>query len=103
MTIVPSAPAWAEIFAAPSFERTLANMNKAVSFGAYRALLDLMLWDKASVFDPLMAQLGYDINDNSSDVTTPSGIGNVACQAVLDFRHTDGSNQLSDLTPSGVP
>jgi hypothetical protein len=81
----------------------LANKNKAVSFAAYRALLDLMPWDKASVFDPLMAQLGYDTNDNSSDVTTPSGIGNVACQAVLDFRHTDGSNQLGDLTPSGVP
>jgi hypothetical protein len=50
-----------------------------------------------------MAELGYDINDTSTDVTTPSGIGNVACAAVLDFRRNDGSNQLGNLSPSGVP
>ena len=27
----------------------------------------------------------------------------VACAAVLDFRHSDGSNQLGDMTASGVP
>jgi hypothetical protein len=65
--------------------------------------VDLFPSDKASVFDPLMAELGYDINDTSTDVTTPSGIGNVACAAVLDFRRNDGSNQLGNLSPSGVP
>jgi hypothetical protein len=39
----------------------------------------------------------------SSNTETPSGVGNVACAAVLDFRHNDGSNQLGNLTASGVP
>jgi hypothetical protein len=46
-----------------------------------------------------MTSLGYDPNDNSTDITTPTGIGNVACGAVLNFRHHDGSNQLADLHP----
>jgi uncharacterized protein DUF6851/vanadium-dependent haloperoxidase-like protein len=87
----------------PQKERTLDNKNKAISFAAYRAAVDLLPGDKAKVFDALMAQLGYDINDTSADTRTPSGIGNVACAAVLAFRHNDGSNQLGNLTPSGVP
>jgi hypothetical protein len=87
----------------PKNERTLANKNKAISFAAYRAAVDLFPGDKTTVFDALMAHLGYDSNDTSMDTTTPSGIGNVACTAVLDFRHADGSNQLGNMTPSGVP
>ena len=87
----------------PRNERTRANKNKAISFAAYRAAVDLLPGDKTTVFDALMAHLGYDINDTSMDTTTPSGIGNVACTAVLDFRHADGSNQLGNMTPSGVP
>src|SRR5437870_3317892 len=37
-----------------------ANKNKAISFAAYRAAVDLFPVDKATVFDPLMASLGYD-------------------------------------------
>jgi Domain of unknown function (DUF6851)/VCPO second helical-bundle domain len=87
----------------PRTERWIGNKNKAVSFAAYRAAVDLFPADKASVFDPLMAQLGYDPNDTSTDFLTPSGIGNVACAAVLTLRHNDGSNQLGNLTSSGAP
>src|SRR5579859_7384360 len=87
----------------PKWEHTDANKGKAISFAAYRAAVDLFPADKATVFDPLMAALGYDPTDQSTDVTTPSGIGNVACKAVLTFRHDDGSNQLGNLTTSGVP
>jgi hypothetical protein len=83
----------------PAAERTLQNKKKAISFAAYRALVDLFPIDQASVYDPLMASLGYDPSDLSIDVTTPQGIGNVACAAVLAFRHHDGSNQLGDLHP----
>jgi hypothetical protein len=83
--------------------RTLANKNKAISFAAYRAAVDLFPREKIKSFDPLMASLGYDADDISTDTRTPSGIGNVACAAVLAFRHTDGSNQLGDLTASGIP
>src|SRR5450759_29320 len=47
--------------------------------------------------DALMNQLGYDKTDVSQDLSTPQGVGNVAAQAVLDFCHHDGSNQLGDL------
>jgi hypothetical protein len=35
--------------------------------------------------------------DHSTDIETPTGIGNVTCAAVLEFRHHDRSNQLGDL------
>ena len=84
-------------------KRNKANKNKAISFAAYRAAVDLLPGDKATVFDPLMMKLRYDANDISTDTSTPSGVGNVACAAVLNFRHNDGSNQLGNLTASGVP
>ena len=87
----------------PRSERSLANKNEALSFAFYRAAVDLFPGDKIAVFDPLMAKHGYDIGNTSTDVSTPAGIGNVACNAVLTFRHSDGSNQLGNLTPSGVP
>jgi len=79
----------------PEAERTIANKNEAISFAAYRALLDIVPGDKTSVYDPLIVALGYDPNDVSMDLTKPDGIGNVACAAVLNFRHSDGSNQLN--------
>lgn len=79
----------------PAAERTLANKQKAVSYAAYRALLDLLPIDKATLYDPLMRSLGYDPSDQSTDTTTPQGVGNVACAAVLAYRHNDGSNQLN--------
>jgi hypothetical protein len=86
----------------PPAERTLANKRRAVSFAAYRAAVDLFPAGKTTVFDPLMASLGYHPHDQSIDPTTPTGIGNRAARAVLDFRHRDGSNQLGD-EPGGTP
>ena len=83
----------------PKPERTEANKEKAVTFAAYRALVDLFPGQRMMKFDPLMLELGFDRYGTSSDVRTSSGIGNVACRAVLDFRHHDGANQLADLNP----
>ena len=44
-----------------------------------------------------MRQLGYDSNDSSTDIETPTGIGNVACGPVPEFRRHDKSNQLADV------
>jgi hypothetical protein len=73
-------------------ERTLANKNKAISYAAYRVLTDLFRdATNGSFYNNQMSDLGYtDLNDSS----TPAVIGNTAAQAVLDFRHNDGSNQL---------
>jgi hypothetical protein len=89
----------------PAAERTLANTIRALSFAAYRAAVDLFPASASSVFDPLMRGLGYDPGDLSADVSTPTGIGNVAARAVLDFRHRDGANQLGDEVGAvpGVP
>src|ERR1700722_4347217 len=81
----------------PASERTLANKEQAISYAAFRALVDVLPVDTNSVYIPLMKQLGYDPNDNSTDIETPTGIGNVACAAVLEYRHHDKSNQLGDL------
>src|SRR5437660_830484 len=81
----------------PSSERINSNKEKAISYAAFRALSDVLPVDTNAVYIPLMKRLGYDTNDNSTDIETPVGIGNVACAAVLEFRHHDKSNQLGDL------
>ncbi|MBV9183061.1 MAG: phosphoesterase [Acidobacteria bacterium] len=87
----------------PQSERTLANKNAAISFAAYRAAVDLFPGDKVTVFDELMAALGYDINNNATDPATPAGVGNLSCEAILRLAHGDGSNQLGNMTASGTP
>lgn len=85
----------------PDFEHTNANKEKAMSYAAYRTLVDLFPSMKAN-FDAEMASRGYNINDTSTNLATPQGIGNVAAQAVINFRHNDGSNQLGNLN-GGAP
>jgi hypothetical protein len=80
----------------PAAERTLANKSKAISFAAYRALLDLFPAQRAAI-RRFMAKLGYDPDNTSTDPASPAGVGNTAAAAVLAFRHHDGSNQLGDL------
>ena len=86
----------------PPAKRTLANKQRAMSFAAYRAAVDLFPVSKSSVFDPLMQTLGYDPGDLSTDTSIATGIGNLAAKAVLDVRHKDGANQLGD-EPGGIP
>jgi hypothetical protein len=76
----------------PEAERTQANKNKAVSFAAYLALVDLFPARQA-VFAQQMTDLGYVTDD--SDTSSAASVGTIAGQAVLDFRHTDGANQLN--------
>jgi hypothetical protein len=85
----------------PPRERTLGNRRRAICFAAYRAAVDLFPGSASSVFDPLMRSLGYETTDQSTDTSMPTGIGNVAAQAVLDFHHRDGANQLGD-EPGGT-
>jgi hypothetical protein len=71
------------------------DATMAVSYAAYRALMDLFP-SQASLFTTQMTSLGFDPNNNSTDTTTQAGVGNVAAQAVLTFRHSDGSNQAGN-------
>lgn len=82
----------------PRHKRTPANKAEAISYASYRAAVDLFPAQKNS-FDSLMVALGYDPANVSRDISTPAGVGNVACAAVLRYRHADGANQLGDLNP----
>lgn len=85
----------------PSSERTDANRRKAMSFAAYRALVELFP-SRTAQFNAEMARLGYDPTDTTGNIATPQGVGNVAAAAVIQFRRADGSNQLGNLN-GGVP
>lgn len=76
----------------PASEHTTAHKSMAMSYAAYRALLDLFP-ARADDFTAFMRALGYDPNNRSHNPRTPVGVGNRAAKAVLEFRATDGSNQ----------
>jgi PAP2 superfamily len=96
-----------------------ANKKEAISYAAYRVLIDLFP-PVAGKFPPTGAYQHPDIllkginnppnpppnppydpaNTTLASPTdtkaTPAAVGNLAAKAVLDFRHNDGSNQLGD-------
>lgn len=78
----------------PAAERTEANKRQAISFAVYRVLHDLFPGQR-SIIDSRMRAMGYNGADLSTDLRTPTGIGNRVAKALLDFRHQDGSNQLN--------
>jgi len=82
--------------------RTLPNQVEALSFAACDAAVDLFPTARLRLFDPLMADLGYDPTEATGEPESPAHVGTVACDAVLAFRHHDGANQLGD-EPSGTP
>lgn len=78
----------------PVGERTLANKEKAISYAAFRVLLDLYPAQTTAI-NTAMSDLGYDPADASTNPATPQGIGNLVAADMLAFRHDDGSNQLN--------
>jgi vanadium-dependent haloperoxidase-like protein/uncharacterized protein DUF6851 len=78
----------------PGGERTPANRAEASSYGFYRAAVDLYP-ARAEQFTELLRKQGYDPSAGSQ----PARTALAACDAVLSFRHHDGSNQLGDLAP----
>jgi hypothetical protein len=79
----------------PTWERTSERKREAVSYAAYRALVDLYP-SEARLLGRVMLDLGYDPTDASADPRSPRGVGNLAARTLLAFRHHDGSNQLGD-------
>jgi PAP2 superfamily len=85
---------------------TLANKTEAISYAAYRTLMDLFppgTFPASGAYktpDVLLTSQGYNpANTTPASPTdtaaTPAGVGNLAAQAVLNYRHNDGSNQLA--------
>jgi hypothetical protein len=81
----------------PAAERTLKNKNKAISFAATTTLVDLF---PARQFDfaEQMAALQYKVD--GSDTSTPATVGTTAAQAVIDYRHADGSSGATGGRPA---
>jgi hypothetical protein len=77
----------------PAEERTEADKSMAVSYAAYRAVLNIFPARSAD-FRALMSAMGYDPDDTRTDPASPAGVGNQAAAAVLAFRANDGSNQV---------
>ena len=78
----------------PAGEHTVANKEAAISYAAFRTLVDLFP-ARVGVFESLMRSRGYDPGDETTDPASPVGVGNLAAAALLEFRHEDGSNQLN--------
>jgi hypothetical protein len=96
---------------------TDANKTVAISYAAYRTLNDLFpptTFPSCSPAtapcpfpgatyqtpDVLLQQQGFDPSNTTlaspaDTAATPAAVGNLAAQAVLAFRHNDGSNQLN--------
>lgn len=87
----------------PENERTLENKKKAISYASYRSLLFLFPEAK-SYLDDEMRKMGYDPTVQSIDPAKPEGVGNLAAQAVIDYRRHDGANQFGDeVGGNGTP
>ncbi len=80
----------------PAGEFTSENKKKAISYAADRCLADAFPRSGSFIRSKLTA-LGYDPNDRSTDPSTPSGIGNLVAQKIIEMCHHDGANQLGDL------
>jgi hypothetical protein len=93
---------WPSDLRRPSAEHTDSNKRRAVSFAAYRALLDQFpaYEQNTGAFTNLLNTLGYDAAGLTiEDTTTPEGVARIAAQAVLDFRQTDGANEANNYAP----
>jgi hypothetical protein len=79
---------------------SLLNKTSAISYAAYRTLLDLFP-TQATAFKNLMINLGFDPSITTTGAASAAGVGNAAAVNQLASRHTDGSNQLGDLGGNG--
>ncbi len=79
----------------PEEEQSLKNKEIAISYAAYRTMIEYYYSDKV-LFEDFMKELGLDPTNNTLDPNTPEGIGNLAAKAVIAARKGDGSNQYGE-------
>lgn len=99
----------------PASANLEADRNKAISFAVYRVafsryLLSPNAFASLTRFINLMTELGYDINDTSTDYSTgnAAALGNIIGQYVINMGLTDGSNEANyyatqNYSPSNPP
>ena len=79
----------------PIQENTNQNKSEALSYAAYRVLSELFP-NQNVLFRDQMVSLGLNPDNNTVDVTTAAGIGNIMAENLMEFRRFDGSNQLGN-------
>lgn len=79
----------------PKAERNLKNKEIAISYAAYRALLEYYPEDRM-LFRDFMLSLGLDPTTVSKDPESPQGVGNLAAFQVIASRMGDGSNHYGE-------
>lgn len=79
----------------PSESADNRNMNVAVLYASHEVLLSLLPSRKAD-WDAMLVAAGLDPNNDSTDLSSPIGIGNVAGKGVVEGRQNDGMNQLGN-------
>jgi hypothetical protein len=77
----------------PPHQRTARNREIAVSYAAHRAL-SYAYPDQTNIFDAVMEVHGLPPGSTTS-AADPAGVGNLAAEAVIAIRTTDGSNSLN--------
>ena len=80
----------------PTDESTLKNKETAVSYAAFRTMMEYYYSDSI-MLRTKMKEFGYDPDDGSTDPTTAIGIGNLAARAVIETRRNDGANQTGTM------
>ncbi len=75
-----------------------AARREAISYAAYRLLKERHVYSKTAAAtlaadDAQMTALGYDLNNQSRDPSTPAGLGNAIYDAVSTWFINDGANQ----------
>jgi hypothetical protein len=83
---------WTVSLRQPVDGRSAPNEAEAISFAAYAALVDLFP-AQIEYLNAVLSSLGYAAQGPAGE------LGVAACNAVLEHRHRDGSNQLGDLHP----
>jgi hypothetical protein len=72
-----------------------SNINAALITASYRVMLSLYPL-QATEWENMMISAGLDPDDDSEDLTTPTGLGNAAGRHIVEVREHDGMNQLGD-------
>jgi len=79
--------------------RTLKNKEIAISYAAFRTMMEYYFSDSLMLKKQMVA-FGLDPDDDSTDPDSPVGIGNLAARAVIEARRHDGSNQQGTMPGS---
>ncbi len=79
----------------PADEATTRNINIALLYASYR-VFNSLLPEFQQTWRGMLANVGLDPDDHSTDTSSPIGLGNLGGLGVVEGRQNDGMNQLGN-------